>query len=93
MRQLGRYDVLERIGIAVLVGAFGFLIGMFAWWELYDIPSLGFLNFLRISVFLGTVCFFIGLWRPKATIDVLGAIGEKIWSLSLEVLSWFRLFR
>jgi len=85
--------VLERFGIAILVGAFGFLIGMFAWWEFYDIPGFSFRNFLPISLSLGGVCFLIGLWRPNATIDLLGVIGAKIWSLSLEVLSWFRLFR
>jgi hypothetical protein len=85
--------VLERFAVGLIVGGFGFLIGMFAWWELYDIPGFGFLNSVRISVFLGVVCFLIGLWRPKATIDLLGLIGEKIWSFSLEVLSWCRLFR
>ena len=91
---LGRCDVLERIGIAVLVGVFGFFIGMSVWWVCsYSIPAFNLRTFLPLSLLLGAVCFFVGLWRPNATIDVLGFIGEKAWSFSREVLSWFQFFR
>ncbi len=82
--------MLERFAIAFLVGMFGFLIGMFVWWEFSGIPGSSLRLFFPMSLALGVICFFLGLWRPNATIDVLGLIGQKIWSLAFEVLRWFR---
>jgi hypothetical protein len=87
--------VIERIAIAALVGAFGFLIGLFAWWTLTLVPELrfGWRFYLGASLGLGVVAFLVGLWRPHATIDALGVAGQKIWSLGSEVLHWFWFLR
>lgn len=85
--------MLERIAIAILVGIFAFLFGMFLWWTLSGITGFGLSFFFKFSLAIGIVCFFFGLWRPNATIDFLGIAGKKIWSFSTEVLDWFRLLR
>lgn len=84
--------MLERLLIALLVGIFGFLIGMFAWWELSDVFG-SFRIYLSISLLLGAAGFLVGLSRPNETIDLLGLVAKKIWSFSFEVLSWFRFLR
>lgn len=88
-------SVLERVAIALLVGALGFLVGLFAWWTLSDAPGLdlGWRFYLRMTGVIAIVCFLLGLWRPEKTMDVLGATWEKLWSLVWEVLTWFRLLR
>lgn len=87
--------VIERIAIAILVGLFGFLIGLFAWWTLTLVPELqfGWRFYLGASAALGVGAFVAGLWRPDATLDALGLAGEKIWNLWSEVLSWFWFLR
>ena len=88
-------SVLERVAIALLVGALGFLVGLVAWWTLSEIPGLhfGWPFYLRLTGVIALVCFLLGLWRPEKTMDVLGAAWEKLWSLRSEVLTWFRLLR
>jgi hypothetical protein len=81
----------ERAGIAIMVSLFGFLTGMSVWWVLPG--SAYFPLFLKISSVFGAFCFVIGLWRPHATLDILGAAGRKIFSFSSRVLGWFRMLR
>jgi len=87
--------LVERIAIGLMVGIFGFLIGMFAWWLFSTAPGLrfGWSFYLTLSVVLGVVSFIVGLWRPERTIDVLGRIGKTIYSISSEIVSWFRFLR
>jgi len=87
--------VLERLAIGVLAGFLGLLVGLFAWWSLYDVPGLefGWRAYLYLVCAFGIASLLCGLWRPNTTADMLGVIGEKIWSLSSEVLSWFRFLR
>lgn len=87
--------VLERLAIAVLAGFLGLLVGLFAWWSLYDVPGIefGWWAYLYLVCAFGIASFLCGLWRPNATVDMLGVIGQKILSLSSEVLSWFRFLR
>jgi hypothetical protein len=83
--------VLERLTVGFIVGCFGFLTGIFGWWTLSDVPGLdfGWRSYLHLSYVLGAISFLLGLWRPGKTIDVLGLIGQKVWSLWTEVLAWF----
>jgi hypothetical protein len=85
--------VIERIAVALLVGFFGFFIGLFMWRSLSDIPGFTLQLFFPLSVVLGVVGFLLGLWRSTATIDLFGLLGEKAWSFSTQVLSWFRFLR
>ena len=86
---------IERLAIGLMIGIFGFLIGLFAWWLLSDGPGLqfGWPFYLALSCVLGLLSFFFGLWRPEQTIDVLGRIGRTIFNIWSEVLSWFRFLR
>lgn len=86
---------IERFAIGLMVGIFGLLIGLFAWWTLSNVPGLefGWMFYLILSCGLGILSFVLGLWQPKKTIDVLGLIGQTILRLSNEVLRWFRFLR
>ena len=87
--------LIERIAIGLMTGIFGFLIGMFAWWLFSTAPGLrfGWSFYLSLSVVLGVLSLIVGLWRPEKMIDVLGWIGKTIYSISSEVVSWFRFLR
>ena len=86
---------IERLAIALIVGIFGFLTGLCAWWYLSDVPGLdlGWSFYLTLMWLLGIVCFLIGLWRPEKTVDVLGLIGRAIYGLWNQVFHWFRFLR
>lgn len=86
---------VERLAIALMTGIFGFLIGLLAWWLLADGPGLqfGWPFYLTLSCAIGLLSFLLGLWRPERTIDVLGWIGQTIFNVWSEVLSWFRFLR
>ena len=78
-----------------MVGIFGFLIGLIAWWLLHDQPGLqfGWLFYFTVSWVLGIASFLFGLWRPQKTIDALGLIGQTVYNVWWEILSWFRFLR
>lgn len=84
---------MERLAIALITGGLGFVVGMFVWWCFAGVPGFGLQILFPASLALGMACFLLGLWRPNETVEVLGFIGQKVSSLSSEVLSWFRLLR
>ena len=88
-----RVTVLERVAMALVAGLLGFLTGIFTWWAFSGIPGFDLRLFFPLSLLLSGICFLVGLWRPNATVELLGLVGQKVWSFSNQVLSWFRLLR
>lgn len=87
--------MIERLGVAFVVGLLGFLVGLFAWWTLSTVPFLafGWRFYLVLSGGLGIVSFLLGLWRSHETMDFLGAAGRTIYSVGTEVLRWIKVLR
>jgi hypothetical protein len=87
--------VLERAAMGLVAGIAGFATGIFCWWIFTGVPGFDFQlrYYFYFSCALGLVFFFLGLWRPRGTVDMLGSIWDKLMSLSMEVLVWFRMLR
>jgi MFS family permease len=86
---------LERAAVGLVLGIAGFATGVFCWWIFTGVPGFDFpwRYYFYFSCVLGLVCFLLGLWRPKGTVDALGSIWDKLTNLSNEVLDWFRFLR
>jgi len=81
-----------RIGIALVLGAFGFITGAVATWLLTDVPGVSIPDGTTfwVSCGSGLMCLAAGFLCSDKTLDVLGEIWRVAWELSVGILATLR---
>jgi len=84
--------VISRIGIALVLGALGFITGVLAVWMLTELPGVSVPNVAALGAGcgVGLVCLVAGFLYSDRTLDVLGEIWQVVWQVSVGILATLR---
>jgi len=84
--------MISRIGIALVLGALGFVTGALVTWMLTDLPGVSIPNAAAFwaACATGVVCLVTGFVYSDKTIDALGEVWQVVWALSVGILATLR---
>jgi len=80
-----------RAFVAILLGALGFLTGMFAVW-VFELPGVVFPKAaaLWVGVAAGLACLVAGYVYSDKTLDALGEVWTVLWQISVGIIATLR---
>jgi hypothetical protein len=84
---------MERLAIALLAAAFGFLTGVLAWFVTPRVFGISYATFAVVSIVLAVVFFAVAIVNPGRASSWLGKTWDGITLLNREVLSWIKLIK
>jgi enoyl-CoA hydratase/carnithine racemase len=84
--------MISRVGIALVLGALGFITGALAVWMLTDLPGVSISNTVAFwaACATGGVCLVTGFVYSDKTIDALGEVWQVAWQISVGILATLR---
>lgn len=86
------FSVVERVLIAFVMGAIGFVTGILAVWTLTSLPGLkiGGGVYLSVGTISGLVCLVFGYQNWEKTTDGIVNVWGALWKLSLGLIRHIR---